>query len=527
MQVVIIGAGHAGATLALALRQQGFDGDVVLVGEEPVPPYQRPPLSKQLLQRDTRQPLQDIGAYAASNVDLRLGTTVAAIDTASRSVTLADGAVLGYDRLVIATGASPRLLGVPGVDGTGVLTLRNDADREALSARVRQGGRLVVVGGGWIGLEVASSARVADVEVTVLEREDRLLARVASPELASHVEQLHRGRGVDVRLGADLVRVVLDDRGDVAGVELADGEIIACRTVLIAVGAVPRTDLAVAAGIGDVHGVPVDEGCRTRVPDVFAIGDVTVREVPGSSSPVRVESIPSAIEQARVVAGEIVGSDRAPAEIPWFWSEHYGETVQICGLRPPGAKTIARGDGVSAPSTFLHVLDERLVAAEVVARPADFIAARKLVAAGEICDLDALGDAARPLVDAVVTADPAVVTPRATEPTAAEPVRPAIVFVLPDGTEQAVEVDEGQSVMEAALMEDLPGVIAECGGLCTCGTCHVHVEEEWFDRLPPADDFETETLELAHDVCPTSRLSCQLVMTCELAGLRVRLLESP
>lgn len=277
--VVIIGAGHAAGAMAAALRQGGYAGAVTLIGEEPLPPYQRPPLSKAWLKGEASADdllLRPAAFYAEKSIELKLSRKVVGIDRASATVTLDGGETLPYDHLVLATGSRLRALAVPGVDSTGVLELRTAADAERIKAALGPGKRVVVVGGGYVGLEVAASSRALGASVVVLEREARLLARVASEQLSAFFARCHREHGVDVVLGASVVAFETRD-GAVSGVRLADGRVFECDVAIVGIGALANDALAAQAGLACRDGVVVDENARTSDPAIFAIGDCTQR----------------------------------------------------------------------------------------------------------------------------------------------------------------------------------------------------------------------------------------------------------
>jgi 3-phenylpropionate/trans-cinnamate dioxygenase ferredoxin reductase component len=515
-RVVIVGAGHGGATVATMMRQQGFDGGLVLLSEEATAPYQRPPLSKQLLTRDTPQPLQGRATYQENSIDLRLATSAEGVNPEAKTVRLTSGETLHYDVLILATGAAPRMIPWPGTSLSRVYQLRTFENSRSLAARLTGGARLAIIGGGWIGLEVAAAAKSGGLETVVIEREDRILARVGSPPLAEYLANLHRQHGTEVLTNSEVIRI--EDRGDatVAGVVLSDGRLVSCDLVLIAIGAAPRDELARAAGLVCRDGVVVDAAGRTSDPSIFAVGDVTCRPVFGQDVTMRLESIPSAAEQARQVAAAILTAPPPPPEVPWFWSEQFGLNLQMAGIRPPGVRTIQRGDPRGNAFVLLHCVNDEVVAVESVNSPADFLAARNLIESGYGGPIEDLADPTTPL---------AVISGRKHVSASASPGGKSgstVIFVTNTGNEIGVEIKQGQSVMEGALGAGIPGIIAECGGTVTCGTCHVYVEKNWLDKLPEPDEFERETLEFAYEPAENSLLSCQLIVTSELDGLRVR-----
>ena len=380
--VVIVGAGHAGGTVAALLRQFGYEGAVTLVGEEPLAPYQRPPLSKAWLKGEADADalaLKPEAFYGEAAVDLRLGTRVAAIERRSRRVRLADGAALDYAHLVLATGARARTLVVPGADLAGVMTLRSAADAEALKASLGPGRQLAVIGGGYIGLEVAASARALGGEAVVIEREPRILARVACPTLSDFFTAYHEARGVAFELDAQVAGFE-DSGGRVSGVRLGDGRTIACDTALVGVGAAPEMALAQAAGLDCVGGVVVDEASRTADPLIFAVGDATHRPLPLYGRMFRLESVANALEQARQAASAIVGRPAPPHEVTWNWSDQYDLKYQFAGLPFDVDSTVLRGDPATARFAVFHLKGDLIQAVEAVNAGAEFMGGRQLIA---------------------------------------------------------------------------------------------------------------------------------------------------
>ena len=395
-RVLIVGAGHAGGAAAIALRQAGFAGGVILVGEEAVAPYQRPPLSKGWLKGEADGDsllLKPLDWYGRNDVDLRLGARVGAIDLATGRATTVKGQAIGFDRLILATGARARRLSIPGADLYGVLALRDVADAEALKAILAPGRTLAVIGGGYVGLECAASARALGAQAVVLERALRILARVACEELSDFFTAQHRAHGVRFELGADIVSLE-GAEGHVTGVRLADGRTIACDAVLVGVGAQPNVELAQAAGLACDDGVVVDLHARTSDPRVFAIGDVTRRLLPQYGRSHRLESVPNALEQARQVVAALTGAPPPPVETPWFWSDQYDLKLQIAGLPLDCDARVIRGDPGAARFSVFHLHRGAVRAVEAVNTPGDFMAARKLIAAETPVDAHALADPA-------------------------------------------------------------------------------------------------------------------------------------
>jgi 3-phenylpropionate/trans-cinnamate dioxygenase ferredoxin reductase subunit len=396
-KVLIIGAGHAGGSAAALLRQYGFEGEIVLAGEEGAAPYQRPPLSKAWLKGEAG--LEDLllrpeSFYVEQNIDLRTGVTATAIDAAAKSVTFADGVVEAYDVLILATGSMARKLAIPGADRPDLMELRTLDDAERLKAALAPGKRLAVVGGGYVGLEAAASARALGAEAVVIERMDRVLARVASETLSAFFTDYHRARGVEIMTG---VEVSGFERGGVRpeGVRLADGTLIEADAVLVGVGALARESLARTAGLTCENGVVVDETARTSDPAIYAIGDVTHRPIPVHGGRMhRLESVPNALEQAKQAAAAIVGRAAPAAEVPWFWSDQYDVKLQIAGLPFDADRQVVRGDPASGAFAVFHLQGDRIVCVEAVNVPAEFMGGRLLIGKGTPVDAALLADPA-------------------------------------------------------------------------------------------------------------------------------------
>ena len=391
-KVLIIGAGHAGGSAAALLRQYGFDGEIVLAGEEAAAPYQRPPLSKAWLKGEAG--LEDLllrpeSFYAEQTIDLRTGVTATAIDGAAKSVTFADGTVESYDVLILATGSTARKLAIPGADRPELLELRTLDHAERLKSALAPGKRLAVVGGGYVGLEAAASARALGAEAVVIERMDRVLARVASEPLSAFFTSLHRRHGVEILTGAEVAG--FED----GGVRLADGGLIAADAILVGVGALAREALARTAGLDCENGVVVDESARTSDPAIYAIGDVTHRPLPVHGGRMhRLESVPNALEQAKQAAAAIVGRAAPAPEVPWFWSDQYDVKLQIAGLPFDADRQVVRGDPATASFAVFHLNGDRIVCVEAVNAPAEFMGGRLLIGKGTPVDAALLADPA-------------------------------------------------------------------------------------------------------------------------------------
>jgi len=382
--VVVVGAGHAGGAVVAMLRQFGWQGAISLIGEEALPPYERPPLSKAWLKGevdDSKLLLRPAQFYADNDIALHLSTRVAAIDRAPRRVRLDDGAALSYDHLILAFGSRARHLPLPGIDLAGVLELRTVVDADRLKAALGPGRRIAIIGGGYIGLEVAASARALGAEAIVLEREDRLLARVACPILSDFFLDYHGARGVAFELGCRIEALVGDTAGSVNAVRLSDGRMIGCDVVLVGVGAVANDALARDAGLQCDNGIIVDLAARTNDPAVFAIGDCTRRPLPLYDRTFRLESVPNALEQAAQAAAAICQKPPPAPEVPWFWSDQYDRHLQIAGLPFDAAQTVLRGDPATGSFAVFHLAaDDRLLAVEAVNAPQEYLGGKRMVA---------------------------------------------------------------------------------------------------------------------------------------------------
>ncbi len=405
-KVIIIGAGHAGGTAAALLRQCGYSGEIVLVGEEATAPYQRPPLSKGYLKGevDTHTlKLKEDEFYASQGIELELGRTITAIERGAKRVTFADGAELGYDILVIATGSKPRRLSTPGAVQRGVLALRTIADAEFLKQSISATSHVVIIGGGYVGLEVAASARGAGATVTILERENRCLARVACEPLSKFFESYHRARGVSIITRAAVIGftgtgLIEDENSSVRGVNLADGSTLPADVVVVGIGADPCVELAKAAGLVCANGIAVDEHSRTSDPAIYAIGDVTWRKMPHyDDQRHRLESVPNALEQARQAAHAITGLAAPAAEVPWFWSDQYGLKLQIAGVPLGSSDVIVRAMPSGEQFAVFHLLGDRVLAVEAVNAVPEFMIGKQLIANRRPVSRTRLADAAVPM----------------------------------------------------------------------------------------------------------------------------------
>ncbi|MEH3106585.1 MAG: FAD-dependent oxidoreductase [Sphingomonas fennica] len=399
--VLIVGAGHGGAQAAIALRQAKFAGTIGMIGDEPEPPYERPPLSKDYLSGEKpfeRILIRPAAFWAERAVDMLLGRTVTAVDPHAQIVTTADGATIGYGDLVWATGGSPRRITCTGHHLRGVHAVRTRADVDRLMAELPAVTHVAVIGGGYIGLEAAAVLTKLGRQVTVLEAQDRVLARVAGEPLSRFYEAEHRAHGVDVRLGVT-VECIEEADGAASGVRLAGGEIVPAQMVIVGIGIVPAVEPLLAAGAAGGNGVAIDGQCRTTLPHVYAIGDCAAhanRFADGAT--IRLESVQNANDMATLVAKAITGG--APADydaVPWFWSNQYDLRLQTVGLSGGHDRAVLRGDPATRAFSLVYLKGGRVVALDCVNMVKDYVAGRALVVAGATPDPAALADPAVPL----------------------------------------------------------------------------------------------------------------------------------
>jgi 3-phenylpropionate/trans-cinnamate dioxygenase ferredoxin reductase subunit len=394
MKLVIIGGGHGAAQIAASLRQHKFDGDATLVSNEPVVPYQRPPLSKQYLSGELaaeRLPILREQAYEGAHVALRLGVHADALDRTAKEVTLASGEVLPYDKLILAVGGHARRLTCPGADLAGIHYVRTMADTDAMRGEFDAAKRVVIVGGGYIGLEIASVARKAGKEVTVLEAADRILGRVVAPEVSAFYHQMHTEEGVTIHTGQMVTEIEGTDRASAVVTE--SGDRFPADMVVAGIGLVPNLELAESAGLAHVpQGVEVNDQCQTSDPDIYAIGDVTWHKSALYDRWMRLESVPNAVEQAKVAVGHILGEDVRYEALPWFWSDQYGLKLQIAGLSQDYDTLVTRGSPQERSAAFFYLKDGKLIAADCVGRVPEFMNAKKLIASGTPVTADQLTD---------------------------------------------------------------------------------------------------------------------------------------
>ena len=394
---IIAGAGHAGGQTAISLRQAGYEGRIVVCGDEPVPPYQRPPLSKKYLSGELaleRVFLRPESFYSRNDIELRLGNAVREIDGEGRTVRLEDGESLAFTDLVVATGSRPRRLDVPGADLENIFYLRTLADSDVIRNALVAGRRLVVVGGGYIGLEIASTAKGLGLDVCVIEAADRILGRVTAPEMSAYYTSAHRARGVDIRLSTSIA--AFEGDGSVEAVVCGD-ETVPADVVVVGIGIVPDQELAAAAGIHCDDGIVVDERCATSADHVYAVGDCTRHPNPILGRTLRLESVHNALEQARTAAANIAGTPTKYEQVPWFWSDQFDLKLQMVGMSQGYDAIVQRGSMDADDFAMFYLKDGVLIAVDAVNRPREFMACRKLVPERPRIDPTKLADESIPM----------------------------------------------------------------------------------------------------------------------------------
>ena len=388
--VVIIGAGHAAGQAAASLRQAKYAGDITIVGDEAHIPYQRPPLSKAYLKGDQSADkvyLRAESFYADRDIAMKLSTRATAIDTTAKTVALSTDETLHYDHLLISTGSRPRKLSIDGSDLPGIHYLRTMDDVDGLRDGMQADANLVIVGGGYIGLEVAAVGRELGLNVHVLEMEERILQRVTTPEMSAYYHQLHEGRGVNIHTNTAVTGFAGD--GKVQEVLCGDKRFPA-DIVIVGIGIIPNTELAEAAGIVCDNGIVVDDHCCTSDPHVYAAGDCTNQPNPLLDRRLRLESVPNAMDQARVSTANMLGDDKTYAAIPWFWSDQYELKLQMVGFSADGDAQVLRGDMASNQFAIFYLKDGKVVAADAVNSPKEFMLCKQLV--GKSADPAMLAD---------------------------------------------------------------------------------------------------------------------------------------
>jgi 3-phenylpropionate/trans-cinnamate dioxygenase ferredoxin reductase subunit len=399
--IVIVGSGHGGAQAAIALRQHGFEGSITIVGRDPLPPYERPPLSKEYLAGDKpfeRIMIRPPAFWDERQVTLRLSSVVTAVDPQAHTLKLASGEEIGYGTLVWAAGGDPRRLSCGGADLSGIHAIRDKADVDRLMSELDGGARrVVVIGGGYIGLEAAAVLIKLGCQVTLIEALPRVLARVAGEPLSDFYQDQHRAHGVDLRLSATVARLE-GENGWVRRVVLEGGDAIACDMVVVGIGIVPAAGPLISAGAAGANGIDVDEFCRTTLPDVYAIGDCAAHASAwADGAVVRIESVQNAHDMATTAAKHIVCIDEPYRAFPWFWSNQYDLKLQTAGLSLGYDETVVRGDLDQAKFSLIYLKEGRVIALDCVNATKDYVQGRKLIEAGAAPDRAALADVEVPL----------------------------------------------------------------------------------------------------------------------------------
>lgn len=405
--VLIVGAGHGGAQAALMLRQQKFAGSIGVIGDEPELPYERPPLSKEYFAGDKefdRILIRPASFWADREVAFLLNTRVTAIDPVGRRVTTQAGENHGYGELIWATGGAPRMLPIAGGNLPGVQGVRTRADADAMKAAAQTADQIVVIGGGYIGLEAAAVLSKFGKKVVLLEALDRVLARVAGEPLSRFYEAEHRAHGVDLRLGVAVAAIEGEDH--VTGVRLADGELIAADLVIVGIGIIPAVAPLLEAGATGGNGVTVDANCRTSLPHIWAIGDCAAHANDfAEGATIRLESVQNANDQANVVARAICGDAQPYHAVPWFWSNQYDLKLQTVGLSTGHDAVVTRGDPAARSFSIVYLRAGKVIALDCVNAIKDYVQGKALVAAGAVIAPERLADTSVPLKEMLASLD--------------------------------------------------------------------------------------------------------------------------
>ena len=401
--IVIVGSGHGAAQAAIALRQQGHDQSILMITRDRTPPYERPPLSKEYLAGE--KPLERIMIrkpefWAERGIEIELGANVSEVDSLAHEVVLGDGRRIGYRKLIWAAGGDPRRLSCPGADLAGIHAIRSRTDVDTLRAQIEKGARrAVVVGGGYIGLEVAAVLRKLGCSVTLLENQDRVLGRVAGEALSAFYQDEHRRQGVELRLSTGVERIEGED-GRVTSVLADNGESFPCEIVVVGIGIVAAVGPLIAAGAAGTNGVDVDEFCRTSIDDVYAIGDCAAHANPyAENTVIRLESVQNANDMATTAAKAIMGDKQPYDAVPWFWSNQYDLRLQTVGLSMDHDAVVVRGDPDWRKFSVIYLREGRVVALDCVNTTRDYVQGRKLIEARAVVDPALLADPETPLKD--------------------------------------------------------------------------------------------------------------------------------
>jgi 3-phenylpropionate/trans-cinnamate dioxygenase ferredoxin reductase subunit len=398
--VIIVGGGQGGYQAAASLRTEGYEGSVTIVSEEPHIPYQRPPLSKAFVlgkQDVDRLQLRPEPYFSERNIELLLGERVDRIDREASSVRLSTGGTRSYDWLVLATGASNRKLSIPGATLDGVCYLRTLDEARDIKSRLDAAKNVVVIGGGFIGLEIAATARILGKQVTVLEALPRLMARAVAPVLSQYFLDSHREKGVEVRLNVSATEI--RGHGNVTGVALPDGAVLPADLVVIGIGVVPNIDLGRDAGLAIANGIMADEFLRTSDPKIFAIGDCADYPSAFAGARLRLESVQNAVDHAVAVARTITGKPAPYNAVPWFWSDQFEIRLQMAGISTGFDQSVMRGTLQSRKFSVFYFAGSKLIGVDSVNRPADHLAGRKLIGAGKSVTPEQAADESFPLKD--------------------------------------------------------------------------------------------------------------------------------
>ncbi len=377
--IVVIGAGQAAGQAAASLRQEGYEGEITIIGDEAQAPYQRPPLSKAYLSGEVgldRVLVRPENFYADKGINLQTGVRVESINRADKTIATSTGSTLSYEKLLIATGSRPRILNIEGSDLEGLHYLRTVDDVDGIRTAMEAAKNVCIVGGGYIGLEVAAVAKKAGHNVTVLEMEDRILQRVTTAEMSEFYHALHTGRGVDIRVNT-MVSGFAGENGRVTSVLCGD-ESIPADLVIVGIGIIPNVELAEAAGLTCDNGIVVNDHCQTSDPDIYAAGDCTNHPNPILDRRLRLESVPNAMEQARTACSNMLGGDKTYAAVPWFWSDQYELKLQMVGFSADGDQSVLRGDKASNEFAVFYLKDGNVVAVDAVNSPKEFMVAKQL-----------------------------------------------------------------------------------------------------------------------------------------------------
>lgn len=397
--VLIVGAGHGGAQAAIQLRQTGFGGPIAMIGDEPDLPYERPPLSKEYLAGDKpfdRMLVRPEAFWRERDIALLAASRVTRVDPAAKTVATTGHGTIGYDRLIWATGGQARVLPCPGADDRAVFAIRKKQDVDAIHAALTDATRVVVIGGGYIGLEAAAGLRKLGKSVVLVEMADRLLSRVAGSGLSEFYAAEHRREGVELRFGTSVEKI--ERHNDDLICTLTDGDTLACDMVIVGIGIVPEVGPLIAAGATGGNGIDVDRACRTSLPDIYAIGDCASHaNVWADGEQLRVESVQNAHDMAKIVAQDVMGEDAVYDALPWFWSNQYDLRLQTVGLATGHDEEIVRGDPATRSFSVIYRKNGRVVALDCVNRARDYVQGRKLIEARAEVDAAQLADSDTPL----------------------------------------------------------------------------------------------------------------------------------